>query len=44
VFIQAAMNALMAPLGLASLTAPFCIGTWLFMLPLLTPRISDNAK
>lgn len=44
VFIQAAMNALMAPLGLASLTAPFCIGTWLFMLPLLTPRISDNTK
>lgn len=37
VFIQAAMNALLAPVGLASLTAPFCIGTWLFMLPLLAP-------
>ena len=37
VFIQAAMNALLAHVGLASLTAPFCIGTWLFMLPLLAP-------
>ena len=42
VFIQAAMNAMMAPLGLASLTAPFCIGTWLFMLPLLEPKISQS--
>lgn len=33
VFIQAAMNAAFAPLGIATLTAPFCIGTWLFLLP-----------
>lgn len=33
VFIQAGMNAAFAPLGLATLTGPFCIGTWLFLLP-----------
>lgn len=33
VFIQAGMNAAFAPMGLATLTAPFCIGTWLFLLP-----------
>ncbi len=33
VFIQAGMNAFMAPLGLATLTGPFCVGTWLFLLP-----------
>ncbi len=33
VFIQAGMNSFMAPLGLATLTGPFCIGTWLFLLP-----------
>lgn len=33
VFIQAAMNAAFAPIGLATLTAPFCIGTWLFLMP-----------
>lgn len=35
VFVQAAMNAMLNPLGLASLTAPFCITTWLFLLPRL---------
>ena len=44
VFIQAAMNALLAPVGLASLTAPFCIATWLFMLPLLAPQIASDSK
>lgn len=34
VFVQAAMNAFMAPLGIATLTGPFCIATWLFLLPL----------
>lgn len=34
VFIQAAMNVLLTPLGLPSLTGPFCITTWLFLLPL----------
>lgn len=35
VFIQAGMNMLLAPVGLATLTAPFCIATWLFLLPLI---------
>lgn len=35
VFVQASMNVLVAPLGLATLTAPFCVTTWLFLLPLL---------
>ncbi len=33
VFLQAGMNILLAPVGLATLTAPFCIVTWLFLLP-----------
>lgn len=33
VFIQAAMNAFFAPMGLPTLTGPFCIGTWIFLLP-----------
>ena len=33
VFIQAAMNVFFAPIGLATLTGPFCIATWLFLLP-----------
>ncbi|MDE6541023.1 MAG: urea transporter [Muribaculaceae bacterium] len=45
VFIQAAMNALLAPIGLASLTAPFCVATWLFMLPKLALDTgSDTSK
>lgn len=35
VFMQAAMNVLLLPLGIATLTAPFCFTTWLFLLPLL---------
>ncbi|MDE5963687.1 MAG: urea transporter [Alistipes sp.] len=35
VFLQASMNMLLAPVGLATLTAPFCIATWLFLLPLI---------
>lgn len=34
VFIQAAMNVLLTPLGLPALTGPFCVTTWLFLLPL----------
>jgi urea transporter len=34
-FTQAAMNVFLEPLGLPALTAPFCITTWLFLLPLL---------
>lgn len=33
-FIQAGMNALMLPFGLPTFTAPFCVATWLFLLPL----------
>lgn len=34
VFVQAAMNAWMLPFGLPTLTAPFCVATWLFLLPM----------
>lgn len=33
VFIQAAMNAFFAPMGLPTLTGPFCIATWIFLMP-----------
>ena len=33
VFIQGAMNVFFAPMGLSTLTGPFCIGTWLFLIP-----------
>lgn len=33
VFIQAGMNSLLYPLGLATLTGPFCVATWLMLLP-----------
>lgn len=33
VFIQAAMNTILLPYGVPSLTAPFCVATWLFLLP-----------
>lgn len=32
-FIQAGCDALMEPFGLPTLTGPFCIATWLFLLP-----------
>ena len=35
VFVQAGMNALFEPFGIATLTAPFCITTWIFLLPRL---------
>jgi len=35
VFVQAALNVWLTPLGLPALTAPFCLTTWLFLLPLL---------
>lgn len=34
VFVQAGMDALMLPFGMATFTAPFCLTTWLFLLPL----------
>lgn len=33
VFVQAGMDAFFAPSGLPTLTGPFCITTWLFLLP-----------
>ncbi|MBQ9076713.1 MAG: urea transporter [Muribaculaceae bacterium] len=33
VFIQGAMDVLFMPVGLPTLTAPFCIATWLFIFP-----------
>lgn len=42
VFVQAAMNVLVAPLGLPTLTAPFCVTVWLFLLPLL--RFDRNER
>lgn len=33
IFVQAAMYSLMLPYGIATLTAPFCLTTWLFLLP-----------
>lgn len=35
VVVQAAMNVMMMPVGLVSLTAPFCLTTWLFLMPML---------
>lgn len=34
-FAQAALNVLLAPVGLPALTAPFCLVTWIFLLPML---------
>ena len=33
VFVQAGMDSFFAPYGLPTLTGPFCITTWLFLLP-----------
>lgn len=33
VFVQAAMNAFFSPIGLPTLTGPFCITTWFFLFP-----------
>ena len=34
-FVQAGMHVLFEPLGMATLTGPFCVTTWLFLLPLI---------
>lgn len=34
-FVQGATNIFLEPLGLPALTAPFCLTTWLFLLPRL---------
>lgn len=33
VFVQAGMDALFMPYGIATLTGPFCVATWLFLWP-----------
>jgi urea transporter len=33
VVVQGAMNVALAPLGVPTLTAPFVLVTWLFLLP-----------
>ncbi|WP_251621885.1 urea transporter [Odoribacter lunatus] len=33
VFIQAAMDTFFGPFGIPTLTGPFCVATWLFLLP-----------
>ena len=35
VFVQAAMNIVMQPMGIPTLTGPFCVATWLFLLPMI---------
>lgn len=49
VFVQAAMNVLLSPLGLPALTGPFCVTTWLFLLPLfkfdpLSQDLTDHSN
>lgn len=47
VFIQGAMDVLLQPWGLPTLTGPFCITTWLFLLPLYkfnAPDAPDHSK
>lgn len=44
VFVQAAMNAFFAPMGLPTLTGPFCLATWIFLLPaykFFMPNVTD---
>ena len=33
VFIQAGMDTFFSPLGIPTLTGPFCVATWLFLWP-----------
>lgn len=41
-FIQAAMDVFFEPFGLPTLTGPFCLTTWLFLLPLYKFSVSGN--
>ena len=34
VFVQAAMYVFLFPVGITTLTAPFCVATWIFMMPM----------
>lgn len=42
IFIQAGMDTLMNPWGIPTLTGPFCVATWLFLLPLY--KLDDTSK
>ncbi|MDY3978851.1 MAG: urea transporter [Tidjanibacter sp.] len=42
VFVQAWLNLCLEPLGLPALTGPFCITTWLFLLPLLKFKSKED--
>lgn len=47
VFVQAAMNAFFAPIGLPTLTGPFCVATWIFLFPdysFLSPDAKPTKK
>lgn len=44
VFVQAAMNAFFSPIGLPTLTGPFCVATWLFLFPNYSFLRPDAAK
>lgn len=46
VFVQGAMDVLFEPWGIPTLTGPFCITTWLFLLPLYKfngPDVADHS-
>lgn len=43
-FVQAATNLALEPLGLPALTAPFCLTAWLFLLPRLSLVPSHTAE
>lgn len=42
VFIQAGMDVIFEPWGLPTLTGPFCLATWLFLLPLFKLDVTRN--
>lgn len=43
VFVQAGMDAWFAPFGMPTLTGPFCLTTWLFLLPLYPMNADKTA-
>lgn len=43
-FIQTAMDSFFLPFGIPTLTAPFCIATWLFLGPLFKFNVTSKSK
>lgn len=43
VFMQASMNVIFTPLGLPTLTGPFCIVTWLFLIPAINLAVKKKS-